>query len=125
MSDNRMGTDLLAFMSIDENRVDYIGWLKSKQTQRYLNMTEQSLRPVLKPADMTPDRYSGVMDGRFEALRVLTNLDKIYRLVEAAKKSDDIEETFGVTDTLLTTWGITESQYKAAIAAQQQQKEQV
>lgn len=94
----------MEFMAVPENREAYLKWLSDPLTQRYLDLTEASLRPVMKPDAMPAERYSGMMDGRYEALRLLTHLDALYEAVTNAKAQELVED-WGATD-LLAHWNI-------------------
>lgn len=118
---SRRDVTLVEFFAEEENRNDYVKWLKDPLTRRFLDLTEASLRPVFKPADMDASRYSGLVDGRYEALRVLTHLDKIFAAIQAAQSAVEIPETYGEDEVLRSSWGVTEAMVKKANAKSKKQ----
>jgi len=103
---SRRGVTLMEHMAVPENLLDYATWLRDPRTQRYLDLTEASLRPVAKPPDVNAERYGGLVDGRFEALRVLTHLDTIYEALLGVSGHNVVPETYGEEDILVSQWGV-------------------
>jgi len=94
------------FFAVPENAKAYQGWLRDPVTVRVFELAEECLRPVMKPVDMNANRYGGLVDGRFETLRVLTQLDVLDSLVQAAQEADQLPANYGAEEVLKTSWGV-------------------
>jgi hypothetical protein len=115
------GLKLMRFMAQSENRAAYAEWLKDPMTQAVFRMTEDSIRPVVKPDSMNADRYGGLVDGRYEVLRLMSGLDLVYTAVEASRQGMP-EETFGVESTLRTMFGYSEEEAQMILRRSAEQK---
>lgn len=100
------------FFAIPENAIAYKEWLKDPITQHVVSMVEHSLKPMGKPADVVAERYAGVMDGRFEAVRLFTTLDKVAELIEHMNEKLPAPD-YGTRDLMKTNFGYTDEELDA------------
>lgn len=95
---------LVDYMAQPDNRKAYLQWLRDPITAVVLDLVENSIRPVQKPPTETAERYSGIVDGRYETLRLIQTLDQIYEAITASQ-SAGVEETYGLEGLLTRTFG--------------------
>ena len=109
---SRRGVTLTEFFGAGpENRKVYADWLRDPATQRFIDLVDASIRPFMKPEGMSDARYGGLIDGRYETLRVLTHLDTIYDAVASVQQIADVPETYGV-EGILSHWGVKQDETK-------------
>lgn len=113
---------LMAWLASADNRKAYAAWLADPVTKRILEIVEGSIRPMEKPSGVTANYYAGRLDGRFETLRLIRNLDEMFVAVKSARETGNMTETFAMPEENLATWGLTLKKYQEMAARAQRQE---
>lgn len=100
-----LGRSVAEVFAIPQNVSSYYEWVTDPRTKLFMEVVENSIRPLCKPETMPAERYGGLVDGRYEVLWLLTHLDEVHRRTARALEASDVSADYGA-EPLLGQWGV-------------------